>query len=370
MANDQDNHLYNIDLLRFLFSLVIINHHLFVKPFLFVTMKGQIPLLNSIWAKSLKGYLGVEFFFILAGVWLGKTIESNNLDIKTFVQRKIIRLWPVLAFSILCFWIVSLFGLTKFQKYSDVLNLLFLQSNGLTLSFGDNETAWFVSCLFWVSIFYFSLYKTIQSKSFYFIVSMIVYFCFVLMINNKSGSFNCHLKPVIFSLFNFGMIRAAAEIGLGIGLWKIFSALSEKNSEPSLTSKILYGSAELFLLIVIFNNLAFRHFKFANDLFLTLAIAGLILLFMLKRGGLSLALNQKFFGKLGAVSYSIYMMQEVFFVFLAKGLSVYYNKLLTAPDSVILTVYIGCLIAPVCLGTITYALVEKQSVIRMLRRNK
>ncbi len=145
------------------------------------------------------------------------------------------RLWPLLFFSIFCFWCASLFELVAFEKYSNILNLLFLQNSGLTLVFGNNASAWFVSCLFWGCLFYYFLHSVLSERGFFLIVSLIVYFAFVLMIHGNNGSFNAHLKPTFYSLLNFGMLRAIAEIGLGLGVGHVYDALS--NIPPSRPKK-------------------------------------------------------------------------------------------------------------------------------------
>lgn len=59
---------YNLDFLRFLFALVIINHHLSCLTGLFVDFVHVSPLIATMRSYAAKGYMGVEFFFILSGV--------------------------------------------------------------------------------------------------------------------------------------------------------------------------------------------------------------------------------------------------------------------------------------------------------------
>ena len=105
---------YNLDFLRFLFALVIINHHLSCLTGLFVDFVQVSPLTATIRSHAAKGYLGVEFFFILSGVWLERTLKGSSNSINSFVWKKFIRLWPLLFFSIFCFWCASLFDLVAF----------------------------------------------------------------------------------------------------------------------------------------------------------------------------------------------------------------------------------------------------------------
>ncbi len=354
----KSNRFYNLDFLRFLFALVIVNHHLSCK--VFPVLAEKFSWLESVRWDASKGYMGVEFFFILSGVFLCACLERKEENIALFALKKIIRLWPLLFFSILCFWGASQFDLVKFEKYDDVLNLLFLQTTGLTQRFGNNDSAWFVSCLFWCCLFYFVFYQK-NRKNFFWIVSFIVWFSFVAMIQQNKGSFNGHIKQA-FPLFSFGMLRGLAEIGLGFFVWKAYLFLSEK-IPSSLRIKILFGIIEVFLLFFVFRNVAFRPFKFQNDLLLTLMIACLILAFMLQKSFLSVLLNRKVFSLFGAISYAIYVMQEVCFIFFRKGLSLYRDS----SGLSIQTVYFGCLVITVFVGACVYLCVEKPAF-RFLKR--
>lgn len=288
-------------------------------------------------------------------------LERNKETILSFTLKKIIRLWPLLFFSIVCFWAASRFDLVKFEKYDNLLNLLFLQTTGLTLRYGNNESAWFVSCLFWGSLFYFTLYQK-APKNFFWIVSLLVWFSFTLMVQSNKGNFNAQLKQV-YPFLSFGILKAIAEIGLGLLVWKTYLFLAEK-IPSSLRMKIVFGVIEIFLFCFVFNSQAFRRLKFQNDLLMTLSIACLILVFMLQKSFLSVALNRKIFGALGAISYAVYIMQEVCFIFFRKYIAVYGPVF---PVS-IQTVYISCLIITVLFGVVCYLCVEKP-LFRYLQRS-
>lgn len=350
---------YNLDFLRFLFALVIVNHHLSYK--VFPVMAEKFSWLGSVRLDASKGYMGVEFFFILSGVFLCACLERKEENIALFALKKIIRLWPLLFFSIVCFWAASRFDLVKYEKYDNVLNLLFLQTTGLALRYGNNESAWFVSCLFWGSLFYFTLYQK-APKNFFWIVSLLVWFSFTLMVQSNKGNFNAQLKQV-YPFLSFGILKAIAEIGLGLLVWKTYLFLAEK-IPSSLRMKIVFGVIEIFLFCFVFNSQAFRRLKFQNDLLMTLSIACLILVFMLQKSFLSVALNRKIFGALGAISYAVYIMQEVCFIFFRKYIAVYGPVF---PVS-IQTVYISCLIITVLFGVVCYLCVEKP-LFRYLQRS-
>ena len=94
-----------------------------------------------------------ECFFIISGYFLYKNIiENKDVSIAQFIWKKIIRLAPVLIFSVLL-------GVIFFKQniYSAIFNSLFLQCIGLSLDYkGIN---WYISPLFWTLIFYYAVFK-------------------------------------------------------------------------------------------------------------------------------------------------------------------------------------------------------------------
>lgn len=83
-----------LDTLRFISVSLVIAHHLFFK---------SNPFFEWL---SIHGYVGVDIFFTLSGFIITKGIlreteKTNNLNLKKFWMRRIIRLWPS--------WLLSLF---------------------------------------------------------------------------------------------------------------------------------------------------------------------------------------------------------------------------------------------------------------------
>ena len=104
----------NIEALRFIFALIIVYYHImYSNLFELYNTFPQLTVLRNICKDAC---LIVELFFILSGFFLFKTFEKHkNNSVFQFGLSKLFRLWPVFAFSILCCFIMHIFGLIKFN---------------------------------------------------------------------------------------------------------------------------------------------------------------------------------------------------------------------------------------------------------------
>lgn len=344
--------IYNIGFLRLIFTIIVIVFHALLHA---NTLYGVYPdLYAHAHAATARGYVAVEMFFIIAGFFLFFSAKKN-IDFKEFALNKFVRLWCVPAFAIFCIWILSLFHWTPYHKYANILHLFLLKNTGMTLCLADNGSAWFISVLFWVSLFYFYLIKNFERKYVNLTIALITFFSFVLLVNGNSGAFYNHYK-MLNNFFNVGMLRGLAEMGIGY-----FIALFYENYKPAGESKItfvLVSALEIYLFGFIINNLLFRNIKFANDMIFVIFMSALFILFLLRKGILSKLTDNKLFYKLGTYTFSMYVMQEVVFRILFKNYC-QCSSFITAYPMLALVLYI----AITCLfGIATYYIIEKPAI--------
>lgn len=121
-----------------------------------------------------KGYLGVEFFFIISGFVIFFTLE-NTRDIVTFWKKRMIRLWPSMFFaSLAIFLFFIIFDTNKTNpSQHEILNFIpsitFIRPdliNYLIESLGYNVKIDYLNGSFW------SLWVEVQ---FYFVASVIYF---------------------------------------------------------------------------------------------------------------------------------------------------------------------------------------------------
>lgn len=333
---------YNVDFLRFLFAIMIVYYHILPQ----INSFSSTPLLADLASKVRQaGPNIVNAFFILSGFFLLQSFDKNpQQDTYKFAINKFIRLWPVMAFS---FLIVFIFG--NFNKYNDVLNLLFINSGlGLTIESSANAASWFICVLFFLSIFFHYLMKTFSRKNLIFICSIFTFWGFSILAHAKTGLYSAIILPVF--CLTAGMIRGLACISLGIICADIWEKIKNIGIKNTILNSVILGIIECLLLYYFIQYSAFHVRKFSIDTYWQLIFIGIFFLFLFNKGFLSKLLNNKLSKILGDFSYSIFVMHFPIITICKKY---FWNNF--APEiSAILTFSI-CIIT----GILTRILVEK-----------
>lgn len=340
----------NIEFLRFVFALIICCMH-----------AAMITVYENDFFDSLKknladGYLAVDFFFIVSGFFFAKTLKIN-LSVSDFIKKKILRLWPVLAFSVLCVFLLSWWGSKSFNFYNNVFILLFLNCIGITLNEGGGVT-WYVSSLFFSFLFLFYLKKTVADNVFYLIVAIIITISYTALITVGGGNLNLTVQ-MISNFLCAGLLRGLGGMGLGILLFQWISN-NQKKIETTFKNRLIYTLAEAVILGWIISGLAFHRLSYNNNFIFIIAFVVLIWLFLVKRGYLSNLLDNSFSEKIGRYSYSLFLMHLVVIEF---WLSIYWfrNNIPTHPAANFLLLIGLCLLVSI----FVYHIIEKQGKYRI-----
>lgn len=293
-----------IDFLRIYMCILICFLHLCNQVLYPFNNTYGIPNINSIG-------LCVECFFIMSGFFLflsKKTFKENTI-------ARVVRLWPLLAFSTLLAGVLRLFHISGISlSFDDVLNLLFLQGTGILQNGATNGPAWYVGVLFWVSLVYCIVKSKFSIRKQIIIIGSSVVIGMLLLwipqgdiIYNKVRGFVPHTKLSVM------VVRAFIAIGLGYILGYVQKHIVEKND---LFSNLQTYQKYLFTIIEIFFFLAFTFLMFQGytsfaliyNYYLTLFIF-IFILFFNRVGYLSSKiLNNKLGEIAGNYSYSIYIL--------------------------------------------------------------
>ena len=345
--------LYNIELFRFIFSVLIAYGHMMLF-YLFPVNREAFSWCNmgQTWDATLTI---VDCFFLMTGFFMFNTL-TNKKDVTTleFAKGKIIRLWPVYFFSFVVFFVLSKFKVCSFNLYDDVLNLLFLQCSGHKLSLGDSGYSWYISSLFWVSLFYFYLLRNFQKKNARLVIGIMTFFSYILLIHKFDGGVGAHISPPLLELFVPGILRALGGMGLGYFIGEIFDNLKNIKSEDlNIYKRISISATELIITLFLLYNYLIKK-VYNNSLLYILAFGVLLLLLALQIGKYSQVLNWKGFEYIGRYSYSIYIMHQPVFLTLKKYI---WTKdfVINNPIKSVLIGIFTCLIV----GILTYHLIEQ-----------
>lgn len=356
MDKAKNKKLYNIEFLRFVFSVIIVYFHILHNN-VFKWLGGAenaTPFLNRLAEKSQYAGFAVECFFILAGYFLYKTYYKNpNLQVKKFVYDKIARLWPVLFFTL------AIFVVFYYQPFMpNFFNILFLQCIGISKDFSG--PTWYISPFFWVMVFYFVLLKCIENKKICnIIIGVITYFSYVFLVNRFFG------RETVNGFISLGLLRALGGIGVGyliaVCLESIKSMPSVKRFKPTklqdfaISAVITVGEIGSLAMLI-------QHFfdfdnAYENHFVVVIAFSILLVCMVSAKGLISRICNNKLFGFLGKYSYSIYVMQQFSFLILRDYVWKSTDYILShGLRCVLISVAVA-----VAIGVATYYLVEKPS---------
>lgn len=345
----------NVDFLRFIFAIAILFYHFGSSPGSFgILLKENSPIFQNIYTLFRLDFICVDFFFIMAGFFLFKSIKVSQ-DTTYFIKNKIIRLVPVIWFSILICMICSIF-INNFQfQINNNIPLIFLVDQiGFNKCTSCTPQAWFVCALFWVSLFYFYIHKIFDKKYFNLITWIITAISISFIINCNAPGFAGNFRNSLI-VFNHGTMRGLAGIGLGYFILMLY----EQKFLQKITNfgKIIISALETYLIIFIFYYLFFAGKIPGNCYFIYIINFSILLyLFLIKQGFISKILDNNISTILGSWSYSIYIMH-----ILIRNII---NCLITIPHKEIALEYpififsTGILLS-IIVGSLTYYFFEK-----------
>lgn len=354
------NKLENIEFLRIIFIVCILIHHfaLFINAHFF----HSLPTFNSLEFVNFRqvtknGLHYCDCFFIISGFFLVYTLKEN-FKFCDFIKNKIIRLYPLIPFVFVIYYIYSKFGFVEFTPYYDFTSLFLLNNIGITKNLGNNCHLWFVSALFWASLLYAYIIKNYEKKNKDLFVLSAVFFCYAFLFYADSKHLGHHVKSIYF-IFNPGLMRAIGGMGIGylIANWYKNSANSFFHTKnDNILSKFIYTILEFYLLVSL---LIYTMFKFnpeVTPLMLIIYFTLLFILFVFSKGYLSSFLNKIKFSFISKYVYSIYIVHLcVFIVYWKISTNIYYEFI---PDNIPIFTIIYIIVCFI-FGVITYHMIEK-----------
>lgn len=312
----------NIEFLRIIGCIAIVVLHLYSKTCL-STFFPDIKLYDHLRMITSNGQKAVELFFMLSGLFFALKLNLNQ-SLWDFIKKKLIRFYPVAIFVVICSLILSLFGISDFNLYSNILILFNLYGTPM----GANLTGcypigvfWYISVILWVLGIYFYMLQNFDKKKVNFIIFLSIVFCFSFLINAKGGKFNTPTKTYYY-IFNSGFLRGVASIGCGyfVGEWWNKYGSIIRNTILNHTQTFLVTIIEFICVFFMINNLLFRYLKFKNDMIFIIDFILLIMLFFAQKGFISKLLNNQIVGNICAnlakYTYSIYMTHKLVFTIL------------------------------------------------------
>ncbi len=275
----------NLEFLRIVFTACIVLVHI----------SAEVPFFS-------RGEWGVEFFFILSGFLFALTYD-RTATLTEFIKKKIIRFLPLILF---CAVIRSLFK--NPVDFSSMLADCFFLTDTLYAGKSYVGPAWYISILFWVTCLFYYLLKTHHKESVFLVIGVLTFFAYMACTRFGWGGPNG-----LGSKDNFGwlipqaLMRGVGGIGAGFFVAQFYLSQNKKNSP---LKPWHYTVLELFLLIMpcvcMFNKRMFP----SNPIMLIICFIGLLYLFVIKKGAVSLFLEKPVFAKISRYMLSVYLSHQ------------------------------------------------------------
>ena len=271
-----------------------------------------VPLIQNklsfhIFNGAKNGNLACDMFFIIMGYFLSDSLSVKKTDLLVLAKKKFIRFYPLIICNVIlsitfCLYI---FNIDKYLPHSEIYKLLLLDGTGFQV--GLPNVTWFISVAFWVSLFYAYLYKILSKDKFYFILFLIISFCYTLLIHSFGGNITGNGEIVLF-VFNAGILRGLAGIGFGFLIFGLVNwADYLVKMKDSIFTRTVFTSLEAFLFYFVFNNLLFHAINYSSNFLIIVGFIALFILFLVKKGYLSRFFEKDLFSVLGKYIFPIYM---------------------------------------------------------------
>ncbi|MFH6768758.1 acyltransferase [Gaetbulibacter aquiaggeris] len=317
------NYISSLTPLRGIAALLVVLFH-YQAFSVFHGFPGLLDQLNSQFIT--KGYLWVDFFFILSGFVIshvyGEKLKARSKGlIKNYLWARFSRLYPLHIFVMLLL-AIQMIGLNLLNPvYASVnwnadntisaffIQLFFLQTSGLIDTFSWNVASWSVAAEWWTYIVAIGLIPLLN-KGFtrYTILAFILALSGMVFITFQTPDNS------INAIFALGTVRCIFEFTIGIGVYQAYKSLLNKKS---------FWSKDWFLYVILLCLIATLNFGI-YDVVVIPFFGAFILCASLNTGRPYKLLNTKPLVFLGDISYSIYLIHLFWLFFYWIWLDLYF----------------------------------------------
>ena len=335
----------SIDFLRFIFAILIVLFH------------GRKILELPNWLAGLSHCnVCVDFFFLISGFLLFFKFRPGT-DTWQYAKKRFFRLAPNLWLSVVIIGILSIFIKGIYWSFDgNLLRVLLLHSIGFSPSVGGTSMVytWFISALFWTSIFYIYISKIFEKKYLNLVIWLLVIFCYAIFIQYNNFNINGATEN-IYLIFNIGICRALASMGLGYFLSMAYKEGVLQN--VGIKGKIFISLCEFFLAGFLMYYLIFSgKLPCRTGMGYIISFAILFYFMLIKKGLLSKLLDNNLSVTLGKYSYSIYCFHGVVLPIFKYQIFKYYPLILINNP---LLAYLIQTLCAVITGIIFYYIFER-----------
>ncbi len=284
-----------IDLYKFLFAVVVAVYH-----FSCSYDGDDLPFT--------KGYMAVEFFFIVSGFFFAKSLDrvkeeewlSGTLK---YSKRKYMSIFPYHLFSLIFVFAYTFYEMQSNLKeamlyFVEMLpNVFLFQIMGFG-NLGKANHEWYLSAMLVVMFILAPLAIKLKDKFFCWVALIVAFFTLGYLENYFGGSINAWYQ--YNGIICLGMLRAFAEICLGCVVYAVYKS-GILNKLKKSTMLILEGLCLAYVLIYLYGVIETK-----LDYVTVFVIAALVALVVCPKSSIEF-LNNKATGFMGKLSMALYL---------------------------------------------------------------
>lgn len=296
------------------------------------------------------GSSAVEFFFVLAGFLLAKSAKSGlagrtapvtareaHAKALDFVAKKLKAFYPVLiVVLLLAILVIPIFQSPFADRLKNLQNTEWELLMLVGTPFGYNNGAtpivplWFLTGLLIVGYVYtFFLYKNYDFMMF--IAPVLGVLGYVYFTLNSTLVLDFYIK---MGFLNAGMVRAVAEISLGVSMFGLYDYLSKK--KLGMGWRIVLSLLEIYAIYRLFSLMFFQ--PTGMDNFRRILYIMIVVLFaFLNKTFFTWLLNRKIWAVLGRITFTMYLchfhLVNVYLSLLKSWKSYLLSQSMTSPSA-------------------------------------
>jgi peptidoglycan/LPS O-acetylase OafA/YrhL len=334
-----------------------------------------------------RGYLWVEFFFVLSGFILTHVYWPRLPDLLrrsgylAFLRARLIRLYPLHLFLLLLLLAMvlglralaaqggylSIFDIAWHQDVSVkgfFLSLVLMQAWNTMQSLTWNGVSWFVSVEFALCLVFPLLLWLAEGRLWrgFALVAAGLAGLTALLLTSRHG---------LDITFDRGVLRGISDFSVGVGLAVLFRRVKARDQIPEWVHSGLQLMLVMLLGYVVMNT-GWSHTR--RDIFTVLPLMALVFALAFDRGLVARALHTRLPQAVGEWSYAIYLGQTTWLL----GIRFLEQRLYPAPDAILFGTRFedliwwqepaGLVIACLVWGALLYHFVERPAAKALRRR--
>jgi peptidoglycan/LPS O-acetylase OafA/YrhL len=315
----QPSHLPGLDGLRGISILIVIFGH-------FAMYRGLFEYVN--------GEIGVEIFFVISGflitsLLLKEKVRLGTVSFKNFYVRRILRIVPVAYLFLIVLVILNVCFSLNISTKSFITSFFYLKNipfKGSLDWYSGHFWSLSVEEQFYICFPFFIVFQTNKFIFFSFLLIVILPLLNILGFHNVGIFYSSHIIHIITFIVITLLGKGTASILIG-SLYSIF-LFKKIIIVEKIKSNYFISFGLLIFACYILTRVSYLYIEFISVTVFALIVGYIILLNLKEKNLLRYFLDSALLSKIGVLSYSLYIWQQIFTGDQSWGIFKYSNTII------------------------------------------